>query len=200
MTESKLLLLGCGILKKEVRYLIRKNKWPVETEFFDSALHCELAKLERCLTTKLANQRGKDVFVFYGVCHPLMEKMLETGNTFRTEGQNCIDMLLGSDLFTRELLQGAFFLLEEWAQRWTQMVTLTFGTKNGEVIKEMFRGDRKYLLCLRTRCSGDFSKEADEAGRLVDLPLRWMDVGLEHLEEILFSAITRKLKETTWRR
>ena len=29
-TDDPLLLLGCGILRKEVRYLIEKNGWPVE--------------------------------------------------------------------------------------------------------------------------------------------------------------------------
>lgn len=200
MTDNRLLLMGCGILKNEVRYLINKNSWPVDTVFFDSALHCELNKLSHCLTTGLARHAGREIVVFYGTCHPLMDRLLEEAHTFRTEGQNCVDMLLGNELFTRELLDGAFFLLEEWARRWEYIVTKTFGTKNWEVIREMFGGDRKYLLCLRTPCSGDFSREAEEAGRLVGLPLRWMDAGLDHLETVLAAAITRKLKEKVCRR
>lgn len=197
---NKLLLMGCGILKREVRYLIDKNQWPVDTVFFDSALHCEFDKLAHCLTTGLAKHTGSEIVVFYGTCHPLMERILDKAHTFRTEGQNCVDMLLGNDLFTKELLAGAFFLLEEWAQRWEYIVTKTFGTQNWEVIRDIFGGDRKYLLCLRTPCSGDFSKEAEDAGRLVGLPLRWLDVGLEHLEAVLEAAITRKLKETACQR
>jgi len=200
MMTNKLLLMGCGILKHEVRYLIDKNQWSVDTQFFDSALHCEFDKLAHCLTTGLAKQAGREIVVFYGTCHPLMDRMLDEAHTFRTEGQNCVDMLLGNELFTRELLAGAFFLMEEWAQRWEYVVIKSFGTTNWEVIREMFAGDRTYLLCLRTPCSGDFSKEAEEAGRLVGLPLRWLDVGLEHLEAVLEAAITRKLKETACRR
>jgi hypothetical protein len=200
MAECRVFLMGCGILKDEVRYLIDKNKWPVDTTFFDSALHCEFDKLSHCLTTGLSKHAERNVVVFYGACHPRMERILDEAHTFRTEGQNCVDMLLGNELFTRELLAGAFFLLEEWSHRWEYIVTKSFGTTNWEVIREMFGGDRKYLLCLRTPCSGDFSRDAEEAGRLVGLPLRWMDVSLDHLEAVLAEAITRKLKERAWRK
>ncbi len=199
MTEGRLLLMGCGILKKEVCYLIDKNNWPVDTMFFDSALHCEFDKLSRCLTTELSRHAERDVVVFYGACHPLMERMLAEAHTFRAEGQNCVDMLIGNELFTRELLAGAFFLMEEWSRRWESILSKTFGTQNWEVIREIFGDDRKYLLCLRTPCSGDFSREAEEAGRLVGLPLRWMDVELDHLEAVLAEAINRKRKETVCR-
>lgn len=195
MKDGKLLLMGCGILKNEVRYLIDKNKWPVDTEFFDSALHCEFDKLSHCLTTGLAKQAGREIVVFYGTCHPLMAQILDKAHTFRTKGQNCVDMLLGNELFTRELLAGAFFLLEDWVRRWEYIVTKTFGTRNWEVIREIFGSDRQYLLCVRTPCSGEFSREAEEAGRLVGLPLRWLNIGLEHLEAVLSEAITRKFQE-----
>ena len=200
MPEDRILLMGCGILRQEVRYLITKNNWPVDTTFFDSALHCEFDKLSHCLTTGISKHAEREVVVFYGACHPLMERILDEAHTFRIEGQNCVDMLLGNEVFTRELLGGAFFLLEEWSHRWEYIVTKSFGTRNWEVIREMFGGDRKYLLCLRTPCSADFSKDAEEAGRLVGLPLRWMDVDLDHLEAVLTEAIARKLKEMRCRR
>ncbi len=30
MTEDRMLLVGCGILEKEVGMLIEKNRWPLE--------------------------------------------------------------------------------------------------------------------------------------------------------------------------
>jgi len=195
-----MLLIGCGILKKEIRFLIGKNNWPLDPIFFDSALHCEFDKLSQVLTSSLAKHAGTEMIVFYGACHPLMERMLAEAGTFRTEGQNCAEMLLGHELFTRELLNGAFFLLEEWARRWKYILTKTFGTENLEVIREIFSGDRNYLLCLRTPCSGDFSNEAEEAGRIVGLSLRWLDVGLDSLEAVLRAAVERKIGETRCRR
>ena len=195
MADDRQLLIGCGILKREVRFLIEKNRWSLDTVFFDSALHCEFDKLAQVLTASLAKHKGRDVIVFYGACHPLMDGMLADAGTFRTAGQNCVDMLLGNELFSGELLAGAFFLLEEWARRWRHSLTKSFGTENLEVIREIFQGDREYLLCVRTPCSGDFAAEAEEAGRIVGLPLRWMDVTLDHLESVLQAAVRRKVEE-----
>lgn len=192
MTNDRLLLLGCGILKKEVDFLIQKNGWPLETLFLDSALHVDFDRLAKGLTSALAKHREEDVIVLYGTCHPLMERMLAEAHTFRTRGQNCVEMLLGHDLFTEELSNGAYFLLEDWARRWEHIQIKTFNTKNLDLIRDIFQGDRKCLLGLRTPCSGDFTAEAEAAGRMVGLPLRWLDVPLDHLESVLLEAIERK--------
>jgi hypothetical protein len=195
MNEAKLLLIGCGILKREVRWLIEKNHWPVDTLFLDSALHTDFDKLSKCLTSALARNRGRNVIVFYGTCHPLMEKILGEAGTFRTPGQNCVEMLLGHARFTEELLKGAFFLFEDWARRWEKITLKTFGN-SPNVARAIFQEDRKYFLGIRTPCSGDFKAKADAAGRMMDLPVRWMDVPLDHLEAVLQSLIMRKIKRT----
>lgn len=194
MHASPLLLLGCGILQREIRFLIEKNGWPLETHFLDSTLHIDFDKLSLALTASLKLHEEREIIVFYGACHPLMESILHAAGTYRTVGQNCVEMLLGTEQFTKELEQGAFFLLEEWARRWERIVTATMGT-NLEVIREMYQGDRGYLLCLSTPCSGNFKEEAEEAGRLVGLPLRWIDVSLDHLESVLQESIDRKIRK-----
>lgn len=194
MTESgqqRPLLLGCGILHKEISFLIEKNGWPLETHFLDSSLHIDYGKLSMALTGALGQHANRDTIVFYGACHPLMEEILAAAGTFRTEGQNCVEMLLGHEQFSSELEQGAFFLLEQWAHRWERIVTATFGT-NLEIIRELYQGDRSYLLGINTPCSGDFREEAEQAGTLVGLPLRWVDISLDHLEMVLQEAIDRR--------
>ena len=195
MKAEKLLLIGCGILKREVRWLIEKNHWPVDTAFLDSALHIDFDKLLKKLTSALARHQGRNAIVFYGTCHPLMEKTLEEAGTFRTPGQNCVEILLGHELFTEELSKGAYFLFEDWARRWEHITTITFGN-NPTVARDIFQGDRKYMLCLRTPCSSDFTAQAEQAGRMMGLPVRWMDVPLDHLESVLQTAITRKMGQT----
>ena len=193
------LLLGCGILQNEIRFLIEKNGWLLETHFLDSALHIDFDKLSQALRSALNRHAKRETIVFYGACHPLMESILADAGTFRTEGKNCVEMLLGPERFSAELEQGAFFLLEEWAHRWERIVTATFGT-NREVIREIYQGDRNYLLCISTPCSGDFRAEAEEAGRLVGLPLRWLDVSLDHLEAVLAAAMAQRRSEAQCRR
>jgi hypothetical protein len=192
MTSPRGLLLGCGILQREVSYLIRQNNWLVDTEFLDSSLHVNFEKLAHALQTGLLRNRNRQITVFYGCCHPRMEKILSTAGTFRSQGQNCVEMLLGPEVFMQELGNGAFFLLEDWALRWDDAIGKTFGERP-EVTREIFQLSNKYLLCLRTPCSGDFAAAAEEVGRKVGLPVRWKDVQLDSLEQVL-SQMVQNLK------
>ena len=196
--DKPLVMIGCGILHKEVDYLIHKNGWNVETQFLESSLHNYLGKLSEQLNATLeANeQAGKESVVFYGACHPLMDKFLTCHHTLRTRGQNCIVMLLGYERFMIELEKGAYFLLEDWALNWEPIITECFG-HNLTVIRDIFNGSHKYMIALRTPCSGDFTAAAEAAARFVDLPLIWMDTSLEHLESVLSEAISKKQQNST---
>lgn len=191
MTDGRCMLLGCGILAKEVDYLIRKNGWAMESDWLDSSLHVNFEALAAALQEGLERHRDRNVVVFYGCCHPHMDKMLDAASTLRTEGQNCVEMLLGPDKFMEELSNGAFFLLEDWALRWDEAIGKTFGD-NPDVVREIFQLSNKYLLCIRTPCSGDFSRQAEYVGRKVGLPLHWMDADLQSLETTLRTALQRR--------
>jgi hypothetical protein len=100
-------------------------------------------------------------------------------------------MLLGYERFMKQLGEGAYFLLEDWALTWEPMITACFGD-NIQVVREIFHGSHKYVVALRTPCSGDFRSAAEAAARFVDLPLVWADVTLDHLESVLADAVLRK--------
>ena len=195
-TDSKgkpLVMVGCGILHKEVDHLIKKNGWNVETQFLDSALHNYLGKLSDQLNPALTKneEQGRESVVFYGCCHPRIDTIMEQHHTLRTQGQNCIVMLIGYDRFMQELEKGAYFLLEDWALTWEPMITQAFGTKLA-VVREIFHSSHKCMIALRTPCSGEFTAAAEAAAAFVDLPLTWMDADLSHLESVLAEAIAKK--------
>ncbi len=188
----RLSLVGCGILRKEVEFLLKKNGWNVEPHFLASALHNYFDRLYNRLDQALAAEQelGRRTLVFYGACHPRMNKLLEKHHSPRTEGQNCIVMLLGYPRFMEELEKGAYFLLEDWALTWEPMMTECFG-KNPEVIRDIFQGSHQYLAAIRTPCSGNFRVEAEAAAAMVDLPLVWLDADLGNLEQVLADALQR---------
>jgi len=191
--DKPLTIVGCGILHKEVDWLVRKNGWQVETQFLDSALHNYLSKLADQLNAALTADelQGRDTVVFYGCCHPQIDSILEQHHTLRTEGQNCIVMLLGYEKFMQELEKGAYFLLEDWALTWEPMITKCFGN-NPAVIREIFHSSHKFITAIRTPCSSDFTRAAEAAAAFVDLPLQWMDADLSHLEAVIAEALSRK--------
>ena len=186
-------LVGCGILRQEIEFLVAKNGWQIETEFLDSSLHNYLNRLSTELESALErnDRAGRDAVVFYGSCHPQMDSILLHHHTLRTQGQNCIVMLIGFDRFMDELAKGAYFLLEDWARTWQPMITQAFGTNIG-VVREIFHSSHKYMVAIRTPCSTDFTRAAAAAAAFVDLPLQWMDTDLGHLESVVAEAILRK--------
>lgn len=192
--KKPVVMVGCGILHKEVAFLIEKNGWNLETQFLASSLHNYFDKLYAQLDAalNLDDKKGRKTIVFYGGCHPRMDDLLEKHHTLRTQGQNCIAMLLGYERFMEELGRGAYFLLEDWALTWEPMITECFG-RNIEVVRDIFHGSHKKMLAIRTPCSTDFTAAAEAAARFVDLPLEWADVPLDHLESVLAEAIARKV-------
>ena len=194
--QEQTVLIGCGILAREVRALIRKNHWSLRTVLLDSDLHNDYCSLERALESSLSEHQADRTVVFYGCCHPRIDEIVAGAATVRTQGQNCIEMLLGHEVFTAEVQAGAYFLVEAWARTWQRVVTNAFGTTNPDVIRSIFNEDRRYLLALRTPCTGDFTEAAEEAGRIAGLPVRWMDVSLDHLEHTLRDAFVHRSSRT----
>ncbi|TAK62047.1 DUF1638 domain-containing protein [Methylobacter sp.] len=192
MSSLTLSLVGCGILQKEVNFLIAKNNWPLTTDFLPASLHIDFNRLSCALQAGLSRHTNEQTLVFYGACHPRMDNMLNEAHTLRTQGQNCIEMLLGEEEFNQELGKGAFFLLDDWAHNWDAVIAKTFGS-NIAVIRDIFHDQHHYLLCLRTPQSDDFSLEAAHISSMLDLPVQWRDVSLDHLENVLQTAISRKL-------
>ena len=186
-------LVGCGILHKEVDYLVEKNGWSVETQFLHSALHNYFGRLYKELDSALDRNAhdGRQSIVFYGACHPRIDDILNKHQTLRTQGQNCIVMLLGYEKFMEELGKGAYFLLEDWALTWEPMLTECFG-KNPAVIREIFHSSHKMMVAVRTPCSSDFTEAAEKAAAFVDLPLVWMDADLLQLELVIDEAMSRR--------
>lgn len=183
------LLIGCGILKKEIQYLAKKKKWDIDTFFLDSSLHVDFDKLHLALEKSLQRFKEKQpMVVFYGTCHPQIDNLIYNMQAIRTMGQNCVEMLLGKELFFKELSGGAFFLMEDWVLRWNYITAKAMGDDK-EAVKSIFLSEHKYFLGLRTPCSGDFSKEAGEISHSIGLPLKWKDVQLDHLEKVVLDAV-----------
>ncbi|MFN8587350.1 MAG: DUF1638 domain-containing protein [Candidatus Eisenbacteria bacterium] len=189
MSAPDRLLLGCGILRREVRLLCEKHGWPLERRWLSPDLHGKPLQLGRSLSLALAANAGREVIVMYGCCHPQMDALVARPGVRRLDEQNCLTMLLGADEFAREVQAGAYFLLEDWMRDWSQALRASFGTCDMGLVGEIFRADRQYLLALRTPCSGDYTAAAEAAAELVGLPLRWRDCGLEHLEDALRAAL-----------
>jgi hypothetical protein len=189
MSEAEL-IIGCGIMQKEIRFLVEKNGWHQGMTFLPSGLHVDFDKLQHSFEKSLQLHIGKPAIVFYGACHPRMDQILDAASVIRTPGQNCVDIYLGHEMFCRELEQGAFFLFEDWALHWKEIVGAVM-PGDPEIMRSIFRTAHKYLLAIRTPCSGDFTAAASVVSDMTSLELRWIDAGFEHLEANLAATLDR---------
>ncbi len=177
-------MIGCGILSKEICYLMDKYHWPIETVFLDSSLHTNFDKLFHSLQKSLNFYKDREKVVFYGACHPGIDTLLSHHNTTRTMGQNCVQLLLGKEVFSRELMQGAFFLMEDWVLRWDSVVQEALGP-DIDAARHLFQSEHNYFLGIKTPCSGNFSEAAQAISDKYGLPLKWMPASLALLEKVL---------------
>lgn len=178
------LIIGCGILRRELQWLEQHRGLTFDAELLGPALHLDLPKLERVFGAQLERTAPRSPGVFFGACHPGLDTWLATRGTPRTRALNCVEMLLGPERYEAELTAGAYFLLEPWARTWTQALATTFGDRP-ELVREIFRGAHTRVLALRTPCSGDFTAAATTASEATGLPLEWLDVDLGHLERVV---------------
>jgi len=61
-------------------------------------------------------------------------------------------------------------------------------------MRDIFREAHTHLLAIRTPCSGDFSSLAEDISRRTTLELRWIDIGLEQMEQVLGDTIKTALE------
>lgn len=185
--DNRLVLIACGILAKEIMYLVKKNNWPVKVRFLDSSLHVDLEKLSSSLESALSAESQRQQILVFGTCHPRIGEITADAGASRVPGQNCVELLLGHERFISELEKGAFFLFEDWANRW-EAISLNY-FQDWELMKEIFREGHKYILCLNTPCSNNFETKANELSQRIGLPLIWEDFTLDILEKKLETVI-----------
>lgn len=189
---KSLVLIGCGTLEAEVNFIISKNGWPIKTHFLSSVLHIEHDTLYNSLKESLDSRPDSKKVIFYGECHPSIDRLVEEYKAVRYTGQNCVESLLGRARFDSLMAEGAFFLLKSWALKWESILEKVFGSRVN-IAREIFKTRHKYFLALRTICSGDYQREAEVVSELMDMPLLWMDISLDNLERNLSSTILRQL-------
>lgn len=185
------ILICCGILKDEIQYILKKENIPLQCYFLNSSLHVYFGKLEKAVLGMFEKYHGSGKILIYGTCHPLMDRWCRKYNVNRIKAQNCIEMLLGNSLFTEELSQGAFFLMEDWARRFEEIMACALD-KDFENVKKVIKEQHKYLVGLTTPCSKDFKNKAQELSQKMEMELKWIHSDLSYLKNQLMVLTGRK--------
>ena len=181
-------LVSCGIFREELEHLVGEGKLSADIVFLDAALHVNFDKLKEGLVRALdgKRQKGCEVNVLYGACHPEMAEILECYGAKRMAASNCLEALVGADEMRRlESAGKTFFLSAGWINNWEKMFALG---------KEDFEFDFEAMLRPYTRVivfeTGVIP--IDEARllkfqQLTHLPVERKAISLDHLVDQLQS-------------
>lgn len=182
MTGTGNTVICCEVLRPEVEALARVH-WPeLKILFPDSMLHMNPGRLSAHLEALVAAEagRGNGVLLIYGDCCPEMAKLERSAGVVRVSGKNCCELLLGNAAYRRLSRDGAFFMLPEWAPRWSHIFSVELGLNQDNAVGLM--GDmHSKLLYLDTGIVPVPKPDLDECSRYCGLPWEAMEVSLEPL-------------------
>ena len=95
-------VISCGILRKEIEYLIASTAIDIEVHFLNEKLHMDYSLLVRGLSGALKKHQAQNpqgVVVVYGdVCLGFkgeMQELMDRHDAVKVDALNCIDCLLG---------------------------------------------------------------------------------------------------------
>ena len=184
--------IACSIFKKEVELLKQKNHLNLPVTFLDSMMHLEPEKLHRLLETHLveAQKKGNQVLLLFGECHPFAQEQSSLPGVSRTNGNNCIEILLGKKRYRELRKKGYFFLLPDWALKWKETY-LTNPTQKGENSLELMAEKHSKLVYLDTGLTPVPKDDLKAFSEYSGLPWEVMKVNLEPLKKAIRESLDK---------
>lgn len=202
--DTKLYLISCGILKKEIEKLIERGSLHIEPFFLDAGLHTDYDELERELTRvieEFSKDKSRGIAVVYGdLCHPNILGIIgKYSKVVKVDALNCIDCLLGGHgrLLEIDPNHDCFYLSPGWMPsnlKTNERFSPLFDRSKEEARKQ-FRMLKGIILLDSLGNLNEFKDDIEEFSDHTGLPvLDKKAVGLDGLRDVIFEAI-KKLKD-----
>jgi Protein of unknown function (DUF1638) len=109
--------IACSVFKAEIESLKARGRVALDFDYLDSMLHMDSGGLRGSMDASVEAAAGGGVLLAYGECHPFMDAYAGDPGIRRTEGVNCVEILLGPERYARMRREGAFFFMPEWTLR-----------------------------------------------------------------------------------
>ncbi len=180
------LIISCGIFKAELEYLLKEEEINAEVLFLDAALHVNFDRLKSRLVQALeeSKERGAEIRVFYGYCHPDMLKIMEQYGAKKIDAVNCIEAIAGrEEVRTINAEAKTFFLTAGWINNWENIFAAGKADFNLD-FSSMFKDYRRVIVFDAGVIPIDESK-VEQFSRYTGLPVERRKISLDHLLNFL---------------
>lgn len=148
-TKAKVIFIACSIFKNEIIEILKTIPAAIEVKFLSSMLHMkprEICKKLQQMKSSI-NFDAEQVCLIYGDCCPEINNLENENGVVRTEGINCIEIILGSEKYRKLRKEGVFFLMPEWTLRWEEVFKFEL-LLEGEVAKEFMQDFHTKIIYL----------------------------------------------------
>lgn len=186
MTEKKEIQgIACSIFQKEIEKLIEQKKINIPFEYLDSELHMKPQLLKEVLGNKLKPQ----CVVCYGKCEPNLDQNPGQNKIIKTEGLNCVEILLGRTLYRQLRKEGAFFLLPEWTHKWERVFKELLGLADSELARQFMNEMHTKMIYVNTGILPVPRETLNNIREYFAIPVEIIDIDLSELEKSIKTVI-----------
>lgn len=183
------LWMCCGVMRKEIEYLLANGDIEGELMFWDSMLHMVPIELEKRLNMILNGliDTLRPMVLVVGDCSPHMLNIAYDHKIARVDATNCAEMLFGATRYRELMNTGAFIVLPEWAPRWKEIMNKELGLYD-EVAKEFMQDNRTEMVYCDTGLQAVPFEMLQLFSDYTGLPLRIEEVDLVPVTLLLHDA------------
>lgn len=190
--HSRILLIACGALAREIVALVRANRWEHMTvQCLPAALHNTPEKIPTAVAAQIHAARGRfeRIFVAYGDCGTggQLDAVLEREGVERIPGAHCYEFFASSPVFATlaEAEPGSFYLTDFLAQHFDRLVYRGLGLDRWPELKALYFGNYRKLVYLAQNHEPTLLARAQEAATRLGLEFAYRFTGYGDLQRAL---------------
>ena len=186
---SRVLVIACGALAREIIALKRRYGWDhLEMQCIDARLHNRPALIPERLREKIRENVGRydRIFVAYADCGTggEIDKVLAEEGIERLPGAHCYQFFAGADRFAAlaESEPGTFYLTDFLALHFDRLVMQPLKLNTHPELRDAYFGNYRKLVFLSQTIDAELMEAARAAARRLDLEFEHVHCGYGELE------------------
>lgn len=192
MSNSKILILACGALAREIIALQKMNHWShVELQCLPAILHLYPDKITDEVRKAVAKNKSEylKIFVAYADCGTggLLEAACKEMGVEMIKGPHCYSFFDGNDTFAErgDDEMRVFYLTDFLARQFDTFVMEPMGLDKHPELRDMLFGNYEKLVYLAQTNDPDLDKRAEEGAQKLGLIYERRFTGYGDLETAL---------------
>ena len=196
LKKSRILILGCGALAREIISLKQLNSWDhIDLKCLDASLHNRPHLIAPTIRSEIKKYKKtyENIFIAYADCGTSgeIDEVLKNENIDRLSGAHCYETFVGNQKF-EELMNeelGTFFLTDFLVMHFDRLVYRGLGLDRHKDMRDQIFGNYKRVVYLSQSNELGLIKKAKLAAKKLNLKFFHQESGLGGLKNQLETQV-----------